>query len=111
MHKNKKITILSHVLVWLLLFGMPYLLSYGQLQEINRIIAHFWIPIGFYAIIFYVNYFVLIDRFLFTKKMFLFIVINLCMVAFFLILKEQINGLLAKMFVLIKWKWYYLEVC
>lgn len=91
MHKNKKITAFSHLLVWVVLFSMPYVLSYGQSQEISRIIAHFWIPLGFYAIIFYVNYFVLIDRFLFTKKMLLFIGINLGIIALFLILKEQIE--------------------
>ncbi len=92
MHKNKKITAFSHLLVWLVLFSIPYILSYGQSQEIRRIIAHFWIPLGFYAIIFYVNYFVLIDRFLFTKKMLFFIGINLAIIALFLILKEQIEN-------------------
>ena len=75
-----------------MLFSIPYILSYGQSQEINRVIAHFWIPLAFYAIIFYVNYFVLIDRFLFTKKMLLFIGINLGIIALFLILKEQIEN-------------------
>ncbi len=92
MHKNNKITFFSHLLVWFVLFSMPFVLSYGQSQEISRIIAHFWIPLGFYAIIFYINYFVLIDRFLFTKKMILFIGINLGIIALFLILKEQIEN-------------------
>ncbi|WP_111707658.1 sensor histidine kinase [Lutibacter citreus] len=91
MHKNKKITVFSHILVWIVLFSIPYILSYGQSLEFSRIIAHFWIPLGFYAIIFYVNYFILINRFLFTKKMLLFIGINLGMIALFLILKEQIE--------------------
>ena len=92
MYKNKIITAFSHFLVWVVLFSIPYILSYGQSQEINRIIAHFWIPLGFYAIIFYVNYFVLIDRFLFTKKMFLFIGVNLVIIALFIISKEQIEN-------------------
>jgi two-component sensor histidine kinase len=91
MHKNKKITVLSHLLVWLLLFCMPYILSYGQSQEINRVIAHFWIPLVFSAIIFYFNYFVLIDRFLFPKKMVHFIFINATIILFFLVLKEYIE--------------------
>ncbi|MFD2914072.1 sensor histidine kinase [Psychroserpens luteus] len=91
MHKNKKISILSHVLVWLVLFSMPYLLSYGQEQEINRVIAHFWIPLVFYACIFYINYFVFIDRFLFEKKTIQFILINVVIIAFFIFLKEQIE--------------------
>ena len=91
MHKNRNIKVFSHILVWLVLFSIPYILSYGQEQDINRIIAHFWIPLMFYAIIFYLNYFVLIDRFLFTKKTLLFIVINLIMIALFILIKEQIE--------------------
>ncbi|MCI2228537.1 histidine kinase [Polaribacter sp. MSW13] len=91
MYKNQKITVLSHLLVWLTLFCLPYLLSYGQEQEINRVIAHFWIPLVFSAIIFYFNYFVLIDRFLFSKKTTLFIVINVLIIITFLFLKESIE--------------------
>lgn len=91
MHKNKNISILSHLLVWIVLFSMPYLLSYGQEQNLNRIISHFWIPLVFYTVVFYLNYFVLIDRFLFTKKMVQFIIINLVLIAGFLVLKELIE--------------------
>lgn len=89
---NKRITIFSHMLAWLVLFSMPYVLSYGQEQDINRVIIHFWVPIGFYAIIFYLNYFVLIDRFLFAKKTIHFIGSNLVIIALFLVLKEQIEN-------------------
>lgn len=91
MYKNNKITILSHLLVWLVLFSMPFVLSYGQ-ENFNRIIAHFWIPMVFYAVIFYSNYFLLIDTFLFTKKMGLFILINIGIIVLFILLKEQIEG-------------------
>ena len=91
MHKNKKITFFLHLLVWFVLFSMPFVLTYGQ-EDINRIIAHFWIPLVFYAIIFYLNYYVLIEGFLFTKKTVLFIVINLGIIALFLVLKEQIEN-------------------
>lgn len=91
MYKNKNITVFSHLLVWLVLFSMPYVLSYGQEQDINRVIAHFWIPLVFYAIIFYTNYFVLIDRYLFSKKTIQFIIINLIIIALFITLKEKIE--------------------
>ncbi|MEP5429088.1 MAG: histidine kinase, partial [Flavobacteriaceae bacterium] len=71
---------------------MPYLLSYGQEQDINRVVIHFWIPLVFSAILFYLNYFVLIDKFLFTKKTIWFVVINLVLIAFFIFLKETIEG-------------------
>ena len=96
MNKNKNISIFSHILVWLVLFCMPYFLSYGQEQNINRIIAHFWIPLVFYAFIFYLNYFVFIDRFLFNKKTVWFVVINVVLIAFFIFLKENMEDNLFK---------------
>lgn len=89
--KKNNITIFSHLLIWLVLFSIPYMLSYGQSQEINRILIHFWIPLGFYAIIFYVNYFILIDNYMFSKKTILFIGLNLFLIALFIFLKEYIE--------------------
>ncbi len=94
MPNNNKITAFSHFLVWVVLFSMPYVLSYGQEQGINRVIARFWIPLVFYAIIFYFNYFILIDRFFFTKKTIQFIVINVVVISFFLLLREQLESTL-----------------
>ena len=91
MDKNKKITVFLHLLVWFVLFSMPYVLWYGQDQEMNRLIAHFWIPLVLYAIIFYLNYFVLIERFLFTKKTVLFIIINVVLIISFSFFREQIE--------------------
>ncbi|MCB4800047.1 sensor histidine kinase [Neotamlana laminarinivorans] len=92
MSKNNKITLFAHLLAWLVLFSIPYILSYGQEQNINRIIAHFWIPILFYAVIFYSNYFVLVDRFLFKKETLLFILINVLIITICITIKEQIES-------------------
>lgn len=91
MDKNIKIVIIAHILVWTMLFCLPYLLSYGQDQNFNRIIARLWFPLLFSAIIFYVNYFVLVERFLFPKKTVQFILINTLIIVFFLFLKETIE--------------------
>ncbi|RCW90682.1 sensor histidine kinase [Winogradskyella arenosi] len=91
MPNNKNITLFSHLLVWIVLFSMPYFLTYGQEQEMDRIKAHFWIPLCFSVFIFYSNYFVLVDRFLFPKKMLQFIAINTVMIVLFLFLKEHIE--------------------
>uniref|UniRef100_UPI00404B6C74 sensor histidine kinase n=1 Tax=Flavobacterium sp. TaxID=239 RepID=UPI00404B6C74 len=91
MYQNKTITVISHMLVWLTLFCLPYLLSYGEEQNINRLIAHFLIPLFFSSIIFYFNYFVLVDRLLFPKKTLEFILINTVIIIFFLFLKEFIE--------------------
>ena len=91
MYKNKKIIFIQHLLIWLVLFTMPYVLSYGQEQDLNRLVAHYLIPMGFYAIIFYLNFYILIDKFLFPKKTIQFFVINIVVIAFFMLLKEQIE--------------------
>ena len=92
MIKNKNITLLSHILVWIMLFSMPYLLSYGQEQDINRVVIHFWIPLVLSAVLFYLNYFVLIDKFLFTKKTVWFVGINVIFIALFIYFKETVEG-------------------
>lgn len=92
MDRNKKITAFLHLLVWFVLFSMPYVLWYGQEQETNRLIAHFWIPLVLYAIVFYLNYLVLVERVLFIKKTVLFIIINVVLIAFFSVLREQIEN-------------------
>ncbi|MFZ1808877.1 MAG: histidine kinase [Cyclobacteriaceae bacterium] len=94
MSKNRKITVFSHLLVWVVLFSMPYILSYGQTQDIYRVIVRFWIPLLFYVVIFYLNYFIVIDRFFFTKKTIQFIVINVVVISFFLLLREQLESTL-----------------
>ncbi|MCW2118573.1 sensor histidine kinase [Flavobacterium sp. 7A] len=91
MYKNNKINIFSHLLIWFILFSMPYVLSLGKSSDLIRTIAHFWIPIGFYAVIFYLNYFVIIDRFLFTRRTLVFIGVNMLLITFFIILKDQID--------------------
>jgi two-component sensor histidine kinase len=78
---NSLFAIFSHVLVWAVLFSLPYLLSSGQSFELARIIEHSWIPLCFYAIIFYLNYFLLIDTLLFKKKALGYFVANALVIA------------------------------
>lgn len=92
MHKNDRIAIFSHSLVWIVLFSMPYVLSYGAEQDINRLIAHFWLPLVFSSCIFYLNYIGLIDTFLFSRKMGKFILINAVLIFSFIFLKQFIEG-------------------
>lgn len=92
MTKNRIISVFSHVLVWAVLFSMPYLLSTGQSQDITRIIAHFWIPLVLSAMLFYANYFVLIDRFYFTKKIIAFVGVNALFITVFLLLREYLES-------------------
>jgi len=82
--KNKSRIGFLHTMVWLVLFILPYLLSSGQNQAIRSVLIFSWFPLFLYAIIFYFNYFLLINRFLFTKKIFWFVIINAIIIAFFI---------------------------
>lgn len=82
--KNKSLTPLIHLLVWGVLFSLPYIASSGQSVEITRFIEHFWIPLVLYAVVFYLNYFALVDWFLFPKKPVLFFVLNALIIALFI---------------------------
>lgn len=83
--KNKKYyTPLLHLLVWTVLFSLPYLLSSGQSSEIHMLVERSWIPLALYAVLFYFNYFLLVDRFLHTKRVVVFFIINVFIIALFI---------------------------
>lgn len=71
--KNKFIIISVHVLAWMLLMLVPFLSTYQVLQSLVldskelKFIPLLVSGLGF-ILIFYINYFFLIPRFLFTKK-------------------------------------------
>ena len=89
--KNKLLAGFLHLMVWMVLFIFPYLLSSGQNQAIQAVVFFSWIPLFLYAIIFYCNYFVLIERFLFSKKIIWFVLINLILIALFIIANQSIK--------------------
>src|SRR4051812_10484637 len=74
---GKTITVLGHILIWLLLLLFPFLLTDGEPSDFNRVLRLTWTPLFFYAIIFYFNHLYFIDRFLFNKKVLVFIVVNI----------------------------------
>ncbi|MEL1241875.1 sensor histidine kinase [Flavobacterium flavipallidum] len=89
--KSKLATIFYHLMVWTVLFSFPYLLSSGQNQAIQAVIVFSWVPLSFYVLIFYTNYFVFIERFLFTKKTILFLASNAILIAFFIWVNNQVK--------------------
>lgn len=89
---NKYFNVLVHALVWTVLFSLPYLLSSGQAFELDRIIEHSWIPLALYAVIFYLNYFLLINGLLFKKKTVLYFVFNAMLIVFFIWLNFQLRA-------------------
>lgn len=88
---NRLFAILIHILVWAVLFSLPYLLSSGQTSDLQKITEHSLIPLVFYAVIFYANYFVFINAFLFKKKVVLYFIVNAVLITFFIWLNFQLR--------------------
>ncbi len=76
-NKNNKTTIiLLHLIVWLMMFAAPYLLSYDRPQFLGKVLFTSWTFVFFSALLFYLNYFVIIEKTLFKKKTMTFFIIN-----------------------------------
>ncbi|MDE3742005.1 sensor histidine kinase [Maribacter polysaccharolyticus] len=104
LNRKKYLFPLLHVLAWLLLFSMPYLLSQGQNQNsqvVTRSLIHTWVPLFFYAFIFYINYLFLIDRFFFGKRIVLFFIINIVLITVLVWANHELRGFLSNIFILI----------
>ena len=99
LNRKKNVTRLLHVLTWLLLFFMPYFLSQGQDQDqiLSRTLIHSWIPLFFYALIFYANYIYLIDTFLFNKRMVIFWLINAALIAILVGINQELKKYLSEL--------------
>lgn len=88
-NRNKRIAIILHVLVWLIVFSLPYLLrsNYDENKKpdpdnsqfilLNSITGIFWV------FAFYFNAFVLVPKLIYPKKYFLY---SLCIVSLFVVI-------------------------
>lgn len=87
--KNRNLEISLHLLIWLVLFFLPTAFTIGSETDWNGIFRHFWLQLIFLAVIFYVNYFVLVKRFFDNRKLWFFI-FNFLLLVILVILKSQI---------------------
>jgi hypothetical protein len=75
--KKKSITkVIAHVLVWGILLTIPLLSASGDTMQLQYV-AKTWIPMFLMTIVFYLNYFWLIDKYLFGNKVVMFIISNI----------------------------------
>lgn len=88
--KNKILQYLTQVIVWgiVLCFPLFFTSKSGDSIDWQRYLGYVLVPVAF-MIIFYVNYFVFIDRILFRKRLFLFLFANLVL---FVILSLCLDG-------------------
>jgi sensor histidine kinase YesM len=83
-------------MAWLVLFSLPYYLlgldqNEGQDQLFLKTIIRSWVHLFFYAIIFYSNFLLLIEKFLFEKKIVVFLIINICLVILSVWIREELK--------------------
>ncbi len=79
---NFIINIALHILGWGVLFFLPYLFMPADAPRTYNTYVHNGLPLIFAALLFYINYFYLIDAFLFKQKIGLFLFINIVLFAF-----------------------------
>jgi len=74
---NKYKTVLIHTGFMIVILGMPVI--FNDVYQSNRWADIFrnWLPVLSFIVVFYINYFLLIDTYFFEKKYFLFIIFNL----------------------------------
>lgn len=75
-------TTFIHIAVWSLIYSIPFLFWKATDADILRKIIHFTVVILTFFSVFYINYFVLIERLLFRKKIWQFVVSELFFILF-----------------------------
>ena len=96
-YKNQKLLrVLLHIFIWIALLTFPFFLSHNESASFNysRLVKFTIIPMIFYGVIFYTNYFILIDHFLFKKRSLLFILFNVSLILLFTWLHFEIKDLI-----------------
>lgn len=88
------IKIFSHLLIWTIVLIVPtYLMSREGVFEAKPFYGYI-LRVGIFAILFYLNYFYLIEKFLFNRKIVLYILINIGLIAALVVLQSQASDLL-----------------
>lgn len=77
---NKKIyAVLMHMGFWSLVFLWP-LLSYEEISQVQYVVNRNWLSTFSLCIVFYINYFVLVDKYFFKNKKGLFYSLNVVLI-------------------------------
>lgn len=85
-----------HLLVWIVFFGLPYFIFPRQENDFGKLINRNLFPLIEYALIFYLNYFILLKKFLFQKKYVSYFLFNIGLIAFLLWFNWQFRDLFMK---------------
>lgn len=83
-----------HLLIWIVFFIFPYLVFPRQDGDFGKLLTRNWLPLVQYAIIFYLNYFILLNRLLFQKKYVFYFLINCAIIFIFVWFNWEFRDLL-----------------
>jgi len=76
-HRKKRAALMAHILIWLLVFLSPILFEHSDREQTLGMYLMFSVPMLFNLTVFYLNYSFLIERFLFRREIWRYLVINL----------------------------------
>lgn len=88
------IKIFSHILIWTIILIVPLYIMSREGTFDNRPYYMYVIRLAIFAALFYINYFYLIDKLLFSRKFISYVVINTILVALLIFLQSVILELL-----------------
>lgn len=74
------------------MFMFPYLIQPDQGTELRWMITRNWLPLIQFAIVFYLNYLLLADRFFFNKKYVPFFLLNILLIGLLLLANQGIRS-------------------
>jgi hypothetical protein len=94
--KKKALNIALHFLAWTVLFCFPILYSGNELVNNDFLVRTSWLPLIWSVILFYLNYLLIIDRFILRRKTFAYIGINILLIGLFALTNHIIMSLMPR---------------
>ena len=93
MRKNKVLKYVIQVIGWGIVFGFPLFFTWKEVEPISwlRYLGYVFVPVAF-MIVFYCNYFFLIDRLLFRRGLVQFFLVNLVLFVVLSLLLDWWHG-------------------
>lgn len=81
-NRPRLVEIVAHAIGWGIVFGFPlfFMNRHGEVMEWTSYLRHFAVPLCF-ILVFYLNYLVLIPRYLFGERMKQYLLLNLLLIA------------------------------
>lgn len=108
---DKTYNAVLHILVWVLLFILPLFYNMGKWEFL---LLASWIPLIYCMVLFYLNYFVLIEKILLKKQMLRYIFYNVLLIFVLVFLleltKEPFRSQTTKQMILGMKKWIYFRI-